>query len=58
MKKILAMMVMAIAMPAMAQSMHDGKSCQDWKNEYSNQVDRLKTELSNQGRHQQKDVRT
>ena len=46
MKKILTMVAMAIAMPAMAQSLEDGRSCQEWKIEYSTQVDRLKTELS------------
>ena len=36
MKKILALMAFAIALPTMAQTMYDGKSCEEWKNEYDN----------------------
>ena len=45
MKKLLAVMALAISMPTMAQTMYDGRSCQDWKNEFSMEVDRLKSEI-------------
>ena len=34
MKKILALVAMAISMPVMAQTLNDGKTCEQWKNEY------------------------
>ena len=42
MKKILAMMALAISLPTMAQSMYDGKTCEQWKNEFEVEVATLK----------------
>ena len=44
-KRILAMVALAITMPAMAQTMYDGRSCEDWKNHFNAEVSRLKTEI-------------
>lgn len=46
MKTILTILALAITMPMMAQRMNDGKTCQDWKKEYENQVSKLKSELN------------
>ncbi len=46
MKKILFLMALVISLPAMAQSMYDGKSCADWENEFDLEVDKLKSEIS------------
>ena len=46
MKKILAMMALAISLPTMAQSMYDGKTCEQWKNEFEVEVATLKGELN------------
>ena len=46
MKKILAMVAIAISMPVMAQTMYDGKTCEQWKNEFEVEVATLKGELN------------
>ena len=45
MKKILFAVALTIAMPTMAQTMYDGKSCEQWKNEFDIEVTTLKGEL-------------
>ena len=46
MKKLLSMLMLVISMPVMAQSMYDGKSCEEWKNEFALRVSSLKAEVT------------